>query len=145
MTATGVSIISLAVEDISISTTFYEALGWINSNHSQETIAFLQGHNIVLSLFGTGSVEEEFGEPFEPIGFPHVTLAVNFPDTDSVDRFFMTAIDAGAEAVRKPDKIYWGGYSGYFRDPDGHMWETAHNPFVGFKADGQLDMLGGAQ
>ena len=144
MTSTGVSIISLAVEDISISTAFYEALGWVNSNHSQETIAFLQGHNIVLSLFGIKSVEEEFDENFEPLEFPHVTLAVNFPDTESVNQFFLTAIDAGADAVRKPDKIYWGGYSGYFRDPDGHMWEAAHNPFVGFKDNCQLDLLGGA-
>ena len=138
----GVSIITLAVEDIPASVVFYESLGWENSSHSQESIAFLQGHNVALALYGNESVEEEFGEAHEPNEFPNVTLAVNFSDQDRVDQFYRTAMDAGAEAIRKPDQTFWGGYSGYFRDPDGHMWEAAHNPFVPFKDNGQLDLLG---
>jgi len=142
MSLAGISMVTLAVEDIPVAVAFYEAIGWENSGHSQESIAFLQGHNIALALYSNKSVAEEFEEDFEPIEFPHVTLAVNFQSPEEVDQLFRTAIDAGADAVKKPDQTFWGGYSGYFRDPDGHMWEAAHNPFIKITDNGQLDLLG---
>jgi hypothetical protein len=95
----------------------------------------------VLALFGNESVEEEYDIEYEPSDFPSVTLAINFESMEDVDQFFRTAMDAGGDAIRKPDRTYWGGYSGYFRDPDGHMWETAHNPFFQFDDNGNIDLL----
>lgn len=137
----GISIVTLAVEDLDISVAFYEALGWELAHQSQDTIKFLQGNNLVLALFGNEAVAEEYDVDFEPSEFPSVTLAVNFEDPDDVDQFFRLATDAGGDAVRRPDRTYWGGYSGYFKDPDGHMWEAAHNPFFKFDDNGNLDLL----
>jgi len=140
----GISVVTLAVDDLSIASAFYEALGWELAPQSQETIKFLQGNNMVLSLFSNDSVAEVFDAEFEPAEFPAVVLAVNLATEEDVDQFFRTAIDAGGDAVRKPDRTYWGGYSGYFKDPDEHMWEVAHNPFFKFNENGNIDLLSDA-
>ena len=129
MTA-NVSIITLGVEDLAASTEFYVKLGWANSSASQETVTFLQGHSVVLGLYGRGQLAEDAGVDEAGSGFRGVALAINLKDREAVDAFFAHAVSCGAEATKQPQEVFWGGYSGYFADPDGHLWEVAHNPFV---------------
>ncbi|MEP1207137.1 MAG: VOC family protein [Rhizobiaceae bacterium] len=129
MTA-NVSIITLGVEDLPASTQFYEKLGWANSSASQESVTFLQGHSVVLGLYGRQALAEDAGIDHTGSGFRGVALAINLTDRTAVDTFYADAVSCGAEAVKQPQEVFWGGYSGYFADPDGHLWEVAHNPFV---------------
>ena len=69
-----------------------------------------------------------------------MNLAQNQPDRETVDVVFAAAISAGATALKQPEEVFWGGYSGYFADPDGHAWEIAHNPFAPLSADGTLTL-----
>lgn len=142
MTA-NISIVTLGVDDLALSTRFYESLGWQNTTASQESVTFLQGHSIVLGLYGRVALAEDAQIENTPAGFRGVTLAVNLPDPATVDSFFTLAVSHGAAAIKRPQDVFWGGYSGYFADPDGHLWELAHNPF--FKTDpntGQISLEG---
>ena len=69
-----------------------------------------------------------------------VTLAQNFTTEAEVDAAFTQALAAGATALKPPEKVFWGGYSGYWADPDGHVWEVAMNPFWPLAADGSLTL-----
>jgi uncharacterized protein len=139
----GISLITLGVADIAASTRFYEALGWKNSPASQEAVSFLQGHNVVLGLFGRGPLAEDAHVEDVPTGFAAISLAVNLSSEAEVDAYFDRALAAGATERKRPQKVFWGGYSGYFADPDGHLWEVAHNPFFAMDENGRLDLLGG--
>ncbi|NKB51925.1 MAG: VOC family protein [Rhizobiaceae bacterium] len=138
MTA-NVSIVTLGVEDLTTSTSFYEKLGWANSSASQESVTFLQGHSVILGLYGRNALAEDAGVDPTGSGFRGVALAINLPDRQAVDGFFALAVSCGADATKQPQEVFWGGYSGYFADPDGHLWEVAHNPFV--KMDPQTSQL----
>ena len=136
-----ISIVTLGVEDLAASTTFYEKLGWQNTTASQESVTFLQGASIVLGLYGRAALAEDAAIEDTPTGFRGTSLAVNLPSEAEVDAFFDMAIAAGAHPQKKPEKVFWGGYSGYFADPDGHLWEVAHNPlFIGDPETGQLKL-----
>ncbi|MCF6320918.1 MAG: VOC family protein [Rhizobiaceae bacterium] len=137
-----ISMISLGVEDLSKSTQFYQALGWVKSPKSQEKISFMKGNNIVLGLYGRASLAQDAGVENAPTGFSGIALALNLPSETDVDNFAKLAATAGGNIVKKPQKVFWGGYSGYFSDLDGHLWEIAHNPFVEFDANGNLDLDG---
>jgi uncharacterized glyoxalase superfamily protein PhnB len=63
-------------------------------------------------------------------GFSGITIAHNEPSKEKVDEVFARALAAGAKAIKKPQDVFWGGYSGYFADPDGHLWEVTYNPFM---------------
>ncbi|EFL88428.1 VOC family protein [Ahrensia sp. R2A130] len=125
-----VSIITLGVDDIAVSTAFYEKLGWQNTSFSQESVSFLDGHSIVLGLYGRAALAEDANVENTPAGFRGVTLAFNLPDRAAVDTFFAHALAVGASEIKSPKEVFWGGYSGYFADLDGHLWEIAHNPFA---------------
>ena len=136
--AANISIVTLGVEDLSVATAFYETLGWRNTSVSQESVTFLQGHSVVLGLFGREALAKDVQIRNEPAGFRGVTLAINLASQTEVDAFFDKAIHAGARTQKKPQKVFWGGYSGYFADPDGHLWEVACNPFFEMDGHGQL-------
>ena len=136
-----VSIVTLGVADLVRSTAFYEALGWVNSTASQVGVRFLIGADIVLGLYPVDKLAEDAGVENAPAGFRGVTLARNLESEAAVDAFFDRALDAGGVRVKAPERVFWGGYSGYFADPDGHLWEVAHNPFFsGNAATGRLDL-----
>ncbi len=140
MTA-NISIVTLGVGNLKASTAFYERLGWQNTTASQESVTFLQGHSIVLGLYGRAALAEDAQMENSPAGFRGVALAINLPSETDVDSFFNRAIEAGAHARKDPQKVFWGGYSGYFADPDGHLWEIAYNPFFeGNESTGQLKL-----
>lgn len=125
-----ITIVTLGVEDLAASTVFYERLGWRNTTASQDSVTFLDGHSIVLGLYSREALAEDAQVDNTPAGFRGVTLAFNLPDQKAVDTFFAHALASGAAEVKRPEEVFWGGYSGYFADPDGHLWEIAHNPFA---------------
>lgn len=135
-----ISIVTLGVEDVARATAFYERLGWVRSSVSQEAITFIQLKGIVLALFSRQSLADDAGVDNSPKGFSGVTLAHNAASDAEVDAIFAFALSVGAEAVKPPHKVFWGGYSGYFADPDGHLWEVAHNPFVQMDENGHLQL-----
>ncbi len=136
-----ISIVTLGVDDLNAATSFYQVLGWNKAPQSQETVSFLQGHNIVLGLYGREALAEDANVEFQPAGFAAVTLARNLPSPEEVDAFFELAISHGATPLKQPQKVFWGGYSGYFKDLDGHFWEIAHNPFFYMDDHGHIDLL----
>ncbi|MEM7464388.1 MAG: VOC family protein [Pseudomonadota bacterium] len=136
-----ISMVTLGVDDLEAATRFYQALGWHKAPQSQDTVTFLQGHNIILGLYGREALAEDANVEYQPAGFSAVTLARNLPSPEDVDAFFELAIKNGATALKQPQKVFWGGYSGYFTDIDGHFWEIAHNPFFNMDDHGQIDLL----
>ncbi|MFJ9518809.1 VOC family protein [Kitasatospora sp. NPDC101801] len=136
-----ISIVTLGVTDLAASTAFYQALGWSRSTASNDNIVWFRTADSVLGLFPTEELAADAGVPAigEP-SFRGVTLAVNLESTERVDAALKVAVEAGATVVKPPAATEWGGYSGYFEDPDGHLWELAHNPFFPFTETGRLDL-----
>ncbi len=125
-----VSIIALGVADLARARRFYEALGFAAGPGSSENIVFFQVGPLVLSLFPRTLLAEDAEVPDDGHGFDGVTLAHNYSSEAAVDAAMAHALACGATLKKKPQKVFWGGYSGYFADPDGHLWEVAYNPFV---------------
>lgn len=134
-----ISLVTLGVADVARSTAFYEKLGWRKSSASQEAITFIQLKGVVLALFSRQALAVDAGVADDtPPGFSGVTLAHNVSSPAGVDAVYKFALSCGARAVKSPEKVVWGGYSGYFADPDGHLWEVAHNPFAPLDEHGHM-------
>ncbi|MBS0025757.1 VOC family protein [Chitinophaga sp. 22321] len=133
------TLITLGVHDLSRSLKFYEqGLGWKRSAASQEGIAFFSLGGIVLSLYPRESLAEDAQVPAAGSGFSGITLAYNARDRAEVDAVLQLAENAGADIIKQAQDVFWGGYSGYFRDPDGHLFEVAHNPFWELNERGEV-------
>jgi hypothetical protein len=139
MTPQRVTLITLGVKDLARARSFYEAMGW-RPARAPEGVVFFQMHGAVLALFGLKDLAEDQGRPDAPLGTGAMTLAQNFATEAEVDAAFAQALECGATALKTPQKVFWGGYSGYFADPDGHVWELAANPFWPLNADGSLTL-----
>jgi len=139
MTPQRVTLITLGVADLDRSRAFYAALGWTPAQQ-QEGVVFYQLHGMVLGLFGLAPLAADQGRPDATLGTGAMTLAQNFAITDDVDAAYSAALAAGATALKAPEKVFWGGYSGYYADPDGHVWEVAMNPFWSLNDDGSLTL-----
>ncbi|MEO7382886.1 MAG: VOC family protein [Paracoccaceae bacterium] len=139
MTPQRVTLITLGVKDLVAARAFYGRLGWLEHG-AQEGVAFYQMHGCVLALFGVADLATDQGRPGVTLGAGAVTLAQNFATEAEVDDAFDVAITAGGNALKKPEKVFWGGYSGYWSDPDGHVWEVAMNPFWPLATDGSLTL-----
>ena len=137
MTPQRVTLITLGVDDLDRARAFYAALGW-NNVGDQPGVVFYQMDGMALGLFGKAELAKDQGRPGADLGTGAMTLAQNFADRASVDAAFAKAIAAGATALKAPEEVFWGGYSGYFADPDGHVWELAHNPFWALSETGRL-------
>ncbi|KQT83045.1 VOC family protein [Aurantimonas sp. Leaf443] len=137
------TLLTLGVADLESAARFYEALGWARTGAGNESVVFLQGEGLVLSLFGLDDLARDAGlEPGAALpAFRGMALAINLPDEAGTDRLYAAALAAGASAVKPPQKAPWGGYSGYFADPDGHLWELAHNPFFPLTPEGHVNLL----
>ena len=140
MTQQRVTLITLGVQDLPRARAFYAALGWVESAQSQPTVAFFQMHGAALGLFPLEELAKDQGRPDAILGTGAITLAQNFPTEAEVDAAFDAALLAGAKAVKRPEKVFWGGYSGYWADPDDHIWEVAMNPFWPLAEDGSLTL-----
>jgi uncharacterized glyoxalase superfamily protein PhnB len=140
MTPQRVTLITLGVADLAAARAFYARLGWREHGESQPSVAFFQMQGAVLALFGRADLAADQGRAGAALGTGAVTLAQNFATEAEVDAAFAAALEAGATSLKPPEKVFWGGYSGYWADPDGHVWEVAMNPFWPLAADGSLTL-----
>ena len=101
-------------------------------------MVFYRLHGMALGLFGKAPLAEDQGRPGADLGTGAMSLAQNFQSREDVDAAFDAALAAGATQLKRPEEVFWGGYSGYYADPDGHVWEVAHNPFWTVNDDGTL-------
>lgn len=133
-----VSLVTLGVDDLGRASTFYEALGWRRSSASVDgTVVFFHG-SPVLALFGLSELAADAQVDLAPQRPGAIALAVNLASAEEVDRLVAAAGDAGAGIPKPPSPTDWGGYSGYFIDLDGHLWEVAHNPGFELLDDGRV-------
>lgn len=133
-----VSLITLGVADVQASTAFYERLGWRRSSQSQDDVAFFDAGGVIFGLFGRDALAEDTGLTAQGDGFRAVSVAQNLGSKDAVDAALTEAEAAGARIVKPAAEVFWGGYSGYFSDPDGHLWEVAFNPHWPLDAGGRV-------
>lgn len=134
-----VTLITLGVRDLDRARAFYHALGWTPAREA-EGVAFYQMHGSALALFGLADLADDMDRPAEELRTGAMTLAQNFGAEEDVDEAWHRALQAGARAIKPPQATSWGGYSGYFADPDGHVWELAVNPFWPLAPDGSLTL-----
>jgi uncharacterized protein len=127
------TLITLGVSEIARARKFYEALGFKAGRASEESVTFFPAGGVVLALFGRAALAEDATVADSEPGFSGVALAHNARSEADVDKAMAEAVAAGAKLVKPAGKTFWGGYAGYFADPDGHLWEVAHNPY--FKLD----------
>ena len=139
MTAQRVTLITLGVADLAAARAFYARLGWVEHSGT-EGVAFYQLHGALLGLFGRAELAKDQGREGAILGTGAMTLAQNFATEAEVDAAFAAALAAGGTALKAPEKVFWGGYSGYWADPDGHVWEMAMNPFWPLAEDGSLTL-----
>lgn len=137
MTPQRVSLITLGVADLAVSRKFYGDLGWTPKDEVPGQVVFYQLHASVLGLFGLKSLAADQGRPDAHLGTGAITLAQNFATEAEVDAAYAKALSVGATPLKAPEKVFWGGYSGYYADPDNHVWEVAFNPFWELDADGK--------
>jgi len=123
-----ISMITLGVDDLQKAITFYEKLGFPRMDSPPE-VAFFTLNGTWLGLYGREALAEDAGVPADSSGFNNVTLSHNLKSEAEVDALMRDVKAAGAEIVKPAKKAEWGGYHGYFKDPDGQLWEIAYNPF----------------
>jgi len=124
-----ISMITLGVRDLAAAVHFYETgLGFPRMT-SSPGVAFFTLDGSWLGLYPRDALAEDATVAAEGGGFEGFTLAHNVASEAEVDAVMQQALAAGATPVKPAQKVFWGGYSGYFKDPDGHLWEIAHNPF----------------
>lgn len=133
-----VSLITLGVTDLNRSREFYERLGWRRSMANTEGIAFFQTGGIALVLYPRHELAKDATVAPEGQGFSGISLAYNTRSRNEVDSVLKEVQAAGATIVKPAHEAFWGGYSGYFSDPDGFLWEVAWNPHFPIAEDGSI-------
>jgi uncharacterized protein len=133
-----ISIVTLGVSDLASSKAFYERLGWRASKASNEGIVFFQAGGSAFALYPRHELAKDAKVSAERSGFPGITLAYNTRTREEVDSLLAEAKTAGAKILKPGEEAFWGGYSGYFADPDGFLWEVAWNPFFSIAEDGSI-------
>ncbi len=121
------SLVTLGVADLEESLRFYTALGWKRGNDNP-SVVFFQVNGMILALWSRTALAEDAGLTPNERGFGGITLAYNARSREDVDAVLAEASRAGARILKPAKDTFWGGYSGYFADPDGHPWEVAWNP-----------------
>lgn len=132
------SLVTLGVHDIARSRAFYEAMGFKASRQSEEAVTFFDAGGVVLALYGCAALAGDATVADSAPGFSGVALAHNARSEADVDAVLKEAVSAGGKLIKPAGKVFWGGYSGYFADPDGHLWEVAYNPYFRLGADGRI-------
>lgn len=122
--------VTLGVADLQRARRFYEkGLGWSASLTSNKDVVFFQANGLVIALWGRANLAKDANLIDEGGGFSGIALAHNARSREEVDAVLSKAGHAGARVLKPGQETFWGGYAGYFADPDGHMWEVAWNPF----------------
>ncbi|HEY8704695.1 MAG TPA: VOC family protein [Gaiellaceae bacterium] len=132
-----VSLVTLGVADLAAARRFYEALGWSSASGPDDGVVFFQAGSMVLGLWSREALAKDSGTE-DPGGWSGIALAHNVRSPAEVDQVVAEARAAGATVVREGTPTFWGGYSGAFLDPDGHVWEVAHNPGWELGPDGAV-------
>jgi catechol 2,3-dioxygenase-like lactoylglutathione lyase family enzyme len=134
--------VTLGVADVEAAAAFYERLGWRRSSGSVPgEIAFFALGPVVLGLYGYAALAEDAAlPPADPAAYRGTTLAINVGSEAEVDAVLAAAAEAGATPLKPGTRADWGGYSGYFADPDGNAWEVAFNPGFPLRADGTVEL-----
>jgi catechol 2,3-dioxygenase-like lactoylglutathione lyase family enzyme len=126
-----ISLITLGVSDLDRSRSFYaQGLGLPLRPESNETVAFFATQGTLLAVWPRSELANDAGVAVEGSGFQGFSLAHNVGSKPEVDEVIATAVAAGGKQVKPPQDTFWGGYAGYFADPDGFLWEVAWNPFM---------------
>lgn len=128
-----ISIITLGVDNLKKSIEFYKKLGFkLETEENTENIAFFitEGAAPRFALYPREKLAEDAQIPYEKKGGQSFTLAHNVMSEQLVDETLKEAESIGAKIIKPGQKVFWGGYSGYFSDPDGFLWELAYNPFI---------------
>lgn len=133
-----VSLVTLGVRDVAAARAFYERLGLVASSASTAEVAFFQAGGAVLALWGREDLARDARVRAAGHGFAGVALAWNVGEKADVDAALARAADVGGTVVKAAEDTAWGGRSGYFRDPEGHLWEVAWNPGFPRDADGRV-------
>ncbi len=124
------TLITLGVDDFQKSLHFYETgLGWKKSDQSMDGMALFPLGGIILALHPRHELAEDATLANEKVNFAGLTLAYNAISENEVDEVLQKVVSLGATLVKPAQKVYWGGYSGYFKDLDGHLFEVAYNPY----------------
>ena len=134
------SLVTLGVEDVGRARAFYERLGWRASAFDSAEVAFFDMNGVILGLYGRVPLAEDAGVEAQGAGFRATTVAINLASEAEVDAVLAQVVAAGAALVQPARKVFWGGYSGYFADPDGHLWEVAYNPLWPLDAEGRVEI-----
>ena len=133
-----ISIITLAVEDLDRMAAFYEAMG-LKRHRIQDGVAFFQMGGAILGLFPRPDAEKDAGIGFGE-GISRVYLAYNTRSDEEVDVVLAEALQAGGTVVKAAGRAFWGGWYGYFADPEGNLWEVANNPDFPINAEGRISL-----
>lgn len=134
-----ISLVTLGVADLGRALRFYEALGWSRGNRD-DAVVFFQLPGSILALWSRAALAEDAGVPDTGGGFAGIVLAYNTRSRAEVDAMLAEASAAGGTVTKQATEVFWGGYSGYFCDPDGHLWEVAWNPGWTVSADGTVSL-----
>jgi catechol 2,3-dioxygenase-like lactoylglutathione lyase family enzyme len=133
-----ISILTLGVADLTRSRSFFERLGWRASSASSEAIVFFEAGGMALALYPRTELAKDANLAPEGHGFSGITIAYNARTRAEVDAVLAQADAAGAKILKTAQEAFWGGYSGYFADPDNFAWEVAFNPHFTIAEDGSL-------
>jgi catechol 2,3-dioxygenase-like lactoylglutathione lyase family enzyme len=137
-----ITLITLGVDDLERALGFYrDGLGFPLSSASVEgVVAFFRTGGAVLALWSRAALAADAGLPLDRSAFGGFALAHNVPTREAVDAVLAEAVAAGGRLLKPGTPTDWGGYSGYFADPDGHLWEVAWNPGFPLAADGSIQL-----
>jgi len=134
------NLITFGVDDFAKSVAFYEGLGWRKSSASMDELALFPLGGIVLALHPRKALAEDATVNAAGSGFSGITISFNAKSEHEVDEIMQQVEKLGAKIIKPAQKAYWGGYSGYFKDLDGHLLEVAYNPFWALDEDDNLSL-----
>lgn len=133
-----ISIVTLGTDDLPRAVAFWEAMGWPRRAKAFNAIAMFQCGGLAFAIYPFDKLAKDCGMADRGPGFGGFTIAHNLASKAEVDALLLTAVANGAVLQTPAHEAFWGGYSGYFLDPDGHPWEIAYNPFVPLGPDGEM-------
>lgn len=134
------SLVTLGVRDLAAARAFYQRLGWKESPPSNNDVAFFQCGGMILGLWSRDSLAEDVRIGAPGTGFSNISLAQNVRSKAAVDAVLKEAEKAGARILKPAADVFWGGYTGYFADPEGFAWEVAWNPGFTILEDGSVKL-----
>jgi len=138
-----ISMVTLCVTDLQRARKFYDALGWkVASEEQVENIVAYDLQNMVLALYPWEKFAQDIKIPKERSGYSAVSIAYNVKSEEEVDRVLEEVDRAGGKIIQPAEKVFWGGYSGHFADPEGNLWEVACNPFSALGPKGEFQWGG---